>query len=379
MKKRILIDATTVTSITDGLSQYIINLLKNFPEEAFNEFDFSVLVNKGVDRKELWEVLNSGRFGIVESSIAPIGPKRDRDMFFFYRKNKKYFDTFHSTSNQYPLCIPNGIATIHDITFRFYFDKPWWTFRAAQRYLNLVIKNSLKKAGSVIAVSHSTRNMLIDSYKVNKQISDKIEVIYEGWEHLVRDTPVKDETENEYGHYIFYVGTTRKHKNMKKLLKAFSIAKDSLPPDVNLVLSGSETYLDSEDAATIAKINEKTKRVIFTGYVAKEKLDSLFRHSDAFIFPSLCEGFGIPVLESFYFGKPLLCSNTTSLPEIAGDAALYFNPESTEDMAAAMIRFYENPAMAAELVEKGKRRLQDFSWKKAAAETIELYKRHFKK
>lgn len=379
MKKRILIDATTVVQSTDGLSHYIINLLKYFPDEAFDIFDFSILVNRGIERKELQDLLDSGKFKVVLCNIAPIGPRRDLDMFKFYSKNKGSFDLFHSTSNNYPLCIKNGIATIHDISSYTYMEKPWWTFRMAQRYLNMVVKNSLKRAAYVIAVSQATKNILVETYKVSDKIKNKIEVIYEGWEHLISEEigETEENSGNQYGRYLFYAGNTRKHKNMKRLLKAFNIAKDKIQPQINLVLSGKDTYLDDEDLKSIEAINAKGKRVIFTGYISQEKLQHLFRNSDAFIFPSLCEGFGIPVLEAFYFEKPLLCSNATSLPEIAGDAALFFNPESVDDIAKAMIYFYEHPEISNELIKKGKERLKHFSWKKAGRETIELYKKYF--
>jgi glycosyltransferase involved in cell wall biosynthesis len=381
MKKRILIDASTVGEKTDGLSQYIISLLKHFPDYSFNRFDFYILVNPGVERKELKELLKSGKFKVFEYKVAPIGPLRDINMLGFYRKNQGKFDVFHSTSNNYPLFIKNGIATIHDISSYLYMETPWWTFRIIQRYLNFVIKNSLKKSGSVIAVSHATKDIVLDTYKIDDKIKNKIEVVYEGWEHIINDDYMQscEDSNNPYGSYLFYVGTTRKHKNMKRLLKAFNIAKDKLEPDINLVLSGNDKYLDEEDAKSIAEINANGKRVILTGFVSKRKLHALFRNADAFIFPSLCEGFGIPVLESFYFEKPLLCSNTTSLPEIAGDAAILFDPENVEDIAKTIVYFYDHPEMAASLVQKGRERLKQFSWEKAAKETIALYERHFAK
>ncbi|HMI77837.1 MAG TPA: hypothetical protein VK484_03545, partial [Ferruginibacter sp.] len=110
MKKKILIDATTVVEKKDGLSQYIISLLEHLPAGAFDTFDFLVLISKGNKRRELWDVLRTGKFRIIEANISPIGPKRDWDMFFFLKKHKHIFDLFHSTSNQYPLSLKNGIA-----------------------------------------------------------------------------------------------------------------------------------------------------------------------------------------------------------------------------------------------------------------------------
>ncbi len=374
MKKRVLIDATTVVEKKDGLSQYIISLLANLPDAAFESFQFLVLVNTGVQRKELWDVLGCREFEVIETKIAPIGPKRDWDMFHFLKKYRNKFDLFHSTSNQYPIFLKNGIATVHDITFKKYLDSSWWTFNLASRYLNLVIKKSLKNAAAVIAVSAYTRQDLIRNFKTDAATQDKIKVIYEGWEHLVNNgTDCVPEPMPLYKDYLFYVGTTRLHKNMKNLLKAFRIASGSIPENIKLVISGNETYLDEADKNTIAVINKSSERVVFTGFVSKAVLEHLFKNSDAFIFPSLSEGFGIPVLEAFYFKKPLLCSNATSLPEIAGDAALYFEPEKPEDMAAVISYFFNNRTSEQQLVSRGTERLKLFSWKKAALETVALY------
>ncbi len=376
MKKIILIDATTVIEKKDGLSQYIISLLDHLPAAAFELFEFSVLINKGIKREALWAVLNTGKFTIVEARISPIGPKRDWDMFWFFRKHKKIFDLFHSTSNQYPLCLKNGIATIHDITFRKYLDSSWWSFKMAPRFLNKVIKNALHRSAAVIAVSNATKTALTTNYQLNEKLQNKIQVIYEGWEHLAKEDAgsTTGEVYPIRGKYLFYVGTTRVHKNMKNLLKAFLIAKEQLPQNIDLIISGNETYLDAADKGIIDHINATRKRIFFTGFVSKNELDHLFKNSDAFIFPSFSEGFGIPVLEAFYFNKPLLCSNATSLPEIAGDAALYFDPNQPSAIADAILYFYNDPTIAETLAAKGRQQLQLFSWKKTAEETVTVYK-----
>lgn len=375
MKKRILIDASTVISKIDGLSQYIINLIKHLPEESFDIFDYSVLVNKDLNRNALTDILKDQRFTIIEARIAPIGPQREWDMFWFLRKYKTKFDLFHSTSNQYPLYLKKGIATIHDITFRKYLNAPWYTFKTASFFLNLVIKNSLYRSVAVIAVSEFTKNDLVNKYQLNEKIQKKISVIYEGWEHLINsdDNEIVNTELFEFENYLFYVGTTRVHKNMKNLLKAFIIAANEINENISLVIVGNESYLDDDDKKSINAINEKYKRVFFTGFVSKKELDYLFTNCCAFIFPSLSEGFGIPVLEAFYFKKPLLCSNSTSLPEIAGNAALYFDPSNPEDIARSVITLYKDPAIGPGLVKKGEERLQLFSWKKTASQTVQLY------
>ena len=377
MKKRILIDATTVIDKADGLSTYIINLVKNLPEESFNIFDYTILMHPGPVRNELTSLLQDNKFKVIKYQVAPIGPKREWDMFWFLQKYRKSFDLFHSTSNYYPMFLKGGIATVHDITFRKYFNAPKWSFNMAPRFLSFITRNGLYRAKAVIAVSDFTKQDLVASFNLNDKIKNKIQVIYEGWEHLMPapNELIVNEVYPQYENYLFYVGTTRLHKNMKNLLKAFSLAKKSLAPGIKIVVSGNATYLDAEDKKNVDLINNDGERIIFTGFVSKNVLEQLFRNADAFIFPSLSEGFGIPVLESFYFKKPLLCSNTTSLPEVAGNAALYFNPADAENMAAVIIAFYKDPSLGAALIDKGTERLKLFSWKKTAVDTTELYKR----
>lgn len=377
MKKRILIDATTVIDKVDGLSTYIINLLKNLPVESFNIFDYTILVHTGAIRPELETLLASGRFAVIKKNIASIGPKREWDMFWFLKKHKNSFDLFHSTSNYYPMFLKGGVATVHDITFRKYFNAPWWSFNMAPRFLSFITRNGLYRAKAVIAVSNFTKKDLSESFRLSDKIKNKINVIYEGWEHLKPEInePIIYEVPTQYKNYLLYVGTTRLHKNMKNLLKALSIAKGQLPKHVSIVVCGNASYLDDDDKKNIELINTGGDRVFFTGFVSKNVLEQLFRNADAFIFPSLSEGFGIPVLESFYFEKPLLCSNTTSLPEIAGDAALYFNPEEPGSIADTIVTFYNDATLGPALISKGKERLALFSWKKTAAETTALYKK----
>ena len=377
MKKNILIDATTVTSQVDGLSHCIINLIQYLPKGSFNKFKYTVVINKGLKRKALTDLLENSEIDVIETQIAPIGPRRDWDMFWFLRKYKKCFDLIHITSNNYPFALKNGICTINDITFNRYFDNPKFTFNLAQKYLYRVIKNALRNAQKIIAISHATKQDLVSTYKIDNKTSDKINVIHLGWEHLINEKDAeKIECKDEFpleGNYLLYVGTSRVHKNISNLLKAFNIATQQMPKDKKLVIIGSDKHLKPSDLEIINTINGTKKRVVFTGYLSQACVESYFKNADAYIFPSLAEGFGLGVLEAFYYNVPLLCSNTTSLPEIAGDAALYFNPLDTEEIASTILKFYADPSMAAQLVNKGTKQLEQFSWSKWAFETVQVY------
>ena len=376
-KKRILIDASPVTGSVDGLSVYIVNLIRNLPADALSEFDFTILLNPGVDWPELTEAMKAGGMATLRARIAPIGPRRDWDMFRFLRRNRGRFDLIHITSHNYPIALRGGIVTIHDVTFKTWFDSkspiPGWRF-AARSYLDRIVRHGLKRAQAVIAVSDSTRRELVERFAPADP--GKIEVIHEGWEHLADYDPEACEPfDFEAGGFIFFLGSYRVHKNLSLLLEAFRLAMDRIPEDRKLVISGSSGRLSAANREVMDSINAKGVRVVFTGYVSNACVARLYREADAFIFPSLSEGFGLPVLEAFHFGAPLLASNATSLPEVAGDAALYFDPNDVRDMAEAIVRFYVDPGLATDLAARGRQRLESFSWKTASEETVALYRK----
>lgn len=382
MKKKILIDATTVTSQIDGLSHCILNLIKYLPEDSFEKFEYSVLINKGLQRKAIMGPLNDPRIQVIEKDIAPIGPKRDWDMFWFLRKYEKQFDLVHITSNNYPFALKNGVCTIHDITFKRYFDSPRFTFNLAQFYMDRVIRNALKTGRAIITVSQSTKDDLIGTYQLKEKVVNKIHVIHNGWEHLIHEIDADDVgCEQELplnSDYLLYVGTFRVHKNISRLLLAFQKAMQQIPAHKKLVVIGNERYLKPADLEVIEQINRNGKHIYFTGYLSQACVEKYFKQADAYIFPSFSEGFGLGVLEAFYYDLPLLCSNISSLPEIAGDAALYFNPYEVDDIAASIVKFYTDDSLKADLIAKGRARLKMFSWKKNAAEAVQVYERVLK-
>lgn len=376
MKKKVLIDATPVIAVVDGLSNYIINLIKYLPEESFNEIEYTILINKGLKRDEFTSFLHAGKYLVLEKKIAPIGPKRDWDMFWFLLKYKKKFDLIHITSNNYPFSLGKGVCTIHDITFKRYFDNPKYSFKLATTYMNAVIRHSLKRSLAIIAVSNSTKNELIKWYKLDDENSKKIKVVYQGWEHLSAFKNDNDCTDaftlnNEY---IFYLGTFRIHKNISNLLQAYKLSIPHIPTNKKLAISGNSKHLQEKDKKLLEELNQDEERVVFTGYLTNECVEKYFKNADAYILPSLSEGFGIPILEAFFYNTPVLCSHTTSLPEVAGNAAAYFNPYDAQNIADTIINFYSDPSSSIKLIEEGKSQLQKFSWKKTALETVNIYR-----
>lgn len=381
IKKRILIDATTVTTQVDGLSHNIINLIKYIPKETFDYFEYTVVYNKGLNRKSFQDLFIDSPIKLIEATIAPIGPRRDWDMFWFLKKYQKQFDVIHITSNNYPFALRKGICTIHDITFKKYFDNPKYTFGLATFYMDKVIRNALKSAKKIIAVSNATKTDLIATYGLNDTISNKINVAHPGWEHLINEKSSDDatcaDTSMVNGNYLLYIGTFRIHKNISNLLIAFKKVLPKLDAAKRLVIIGDKSHLKPSDAILINEINATEEKVVFTGYLSQACVEAYLKNTDAYIFPSISEGFGLGVLEAFYYKAPLLCSNATSLPEVAGDAALFFDPYNPDDIAATIEKFYNNKDYPKQLVEKGTEQLKSFSWQKYAKDVVDVYKAYF--
>lgn len=378
-KPRILIDASVVTSIPDGLSTYVVSLLKHLPEESFERFDYSLLVNPGLEREDFWAAIEGRPFRIVEARMAAIGPRRDWHMYRFLKARGGEFDLIHNTSNSFPLAMRGGVCTIHDVTFKRWFHNPRGipgARHAAAAYLSAAVRHCLRRAQAIISVSHSTRDEIARLFHPSPAQLEKIIVIHEGWEHLqgyAEEEPSSSERP-DVG-YIFFLGSFRRHKNLERLLEAFALAADRIPAGKKLVISGSSNRLSPAMQRRVEDLNRSGERVVFTGYVSNARVRRYYEQADAFIFPSLAEGFGIPVLEAFYYGTPLLCSRTTSLPEVAGPAALYFNPFDAHDIARAIVEIYGEPGLREKLVALGRERLQAFSWSSAARETVAVYER----
>lgn len=374
MKPRVLIDASPVTNMVDGLAVYIVNLIKHLPAESFERFDYTVLLNPGVEWPDLTAALQARPFAVLRERIAPIGPRRDWDMWRFRRRHRGAFDFVHITSNNYPFGMRGGIGTIHDVTFKGWFEGrrgiPGYA-TLARLYMVGMIRNCLRSADAIIAVSQSSQDEVARLFGVTADERAKFHVFHEGWEHLADyETGVCDDSPGDLDGYLFFLGSHRPHKNLEKLLEGFRLASDRIPPDKRLVIGGSSEMLSPASRRLADTLGSRLR---FAGYLSNACVREYYRHADAFIFPSLSEGFGIPVLEAFHFGTPLLCSKATALPEVAGDAALYFDPASAEAIADAIVRFYADPALAARLREAGRQRLKQFSWARMAEQIVMLY------
>ena len=172
--------------------------------------------------------------------------------------------------------------------------------------------------------------------------------------------------------YLLYVGNAFPHKNIERLIKAFKIVL-SKKPSLRLVLVGKidNFYKNFQILWKDLKID---KNVIFTGRVSDKELDWLYQNGFIYVFPSLIEGFGLPGLEAMKYGLVVVSSDSSCLPEIYGDAVLYFNPQNTEEIIKAILELSNNKNLRDKLIKKGYKRIKKFSWQKCAQETLEIYR-----
>jgi len=261
------------------------------------------------------------------------------------------------------------VLTIHDLSFRL--------FPRTHSLRNVIWARSLvpvstRRSSHIIAVSNNTK---LDLVRVMNVPSNKVTVVHEGAPDEFNPKPTADDEEAmaHYGlikPYVLFVGTLEPRKNLNFLIRSFDqVAKTR--PDVHLVLSGRRGWMAQAIFDELER-RDLLGRVHITGYVRERYLPALYRQASAFVYPSLYEGFGLPPLEAMSSGTPVIVSRSSSLPEVVGDAGLYVNPLDTAELAKAMESILSDPELAASLREKGLHRATQFSWKKAAQQTLEI-------
>ena len=281
-------------------------------------------------------------------------------------------DLLHSLGTTSPLAGPGPrVVTIHDLIFmRFEGDFP----ASSRIALETLVPLGARRATRVITPSEAAKRDVVEHCRVDRA---RVDVVPEGGG--MRDAEPAPEAELRERFdlgarpVILTIAPPLPHKNLDRLLDALRVLVDGgLDPVLALV-----GHQGREGEALRARIDalELSDHVRITGWVSDEELEGLYRLAACGAYPSLDEGFGLPVLEAMRRDLPLACSNATSLPEVAGDAAELFDPLDTESMAAALRRLLTDPARAAELVERGRRRAELFSWERAAEGTIASYER----
>ncbi len=288
-----------------------------------------------------------------------------------YRRLLPEVTLFHATEHLLmPLRDIRTVMTVHDLIFR---SLPEHHKPLNRWYLNATMPLYCKRADHIIAVSEATRRDLMGAYHLPPE---KITVVYEAAAPHFRPQPqaAQDRVRATYGlpeSYLLYVGTIEPRKNLERLLSAWAplYLAGECPP---LVIVGRRGWLSDGFFAALDACPAHDG-VILTGYVQDADLPALYSAATIFVFPSLYEGFGLPILEAMACGTPVICSNGSSLPEVAGDAALTVDPMDVDAMRATLRELALDLALQSELTARGMQQASGFSWAQAVKQTLDVY------
>jgi glycosyltransferase involved in cell wall biosynthesis len=271
--------------------------------------------------------------------------------------------------NQPVLYRGKTVTTIHDLTTTRFTNpaKIPVVFWVKQQVFKLVVRLVAHKSKHIITPSKFVKN---DVAQYTKTGSNKITVTHLAADRIT-DMPAPVEL-LAHQKYIMYVGRPLPHKNLRRLMEAYSIIRNT-GDGIRLVMVGKRDELYERHARWAQQ--EHIEGLVFAGYASEGRLRWLYEHAAAYVFPSLSEGFGLPGLEAMAHGAPVVSSNATCLPEIYGDAAEYFNPENIQSMVKAINNVLENPNRRAELKRSGAAQVKKYSWQKTAEQTLEVYRK----
>lgn len=307
-------------------------------------------------------LVNAGHYSLAEQTT------------FLKKLLKEKLDLMHFPHFNAPIFyFRPSIVTIHDLIISFFPGKKYSPFKRFA--YNIVMNRATKNAKQIIAVSENTKQDLIKHLHVNP---NKISVIYEGIGeefHKISDKKNIESTLKKYSiskPFLLYTGVHRGHKNLLGLIKAFKILIDKYGDRYQLVVTGKYDPCYPEIYRAVEHYNLQGN-IIFTGVVSEEDLIILYSAANLYVHPSFYEGFGFCPLEAMACGTPVAVSRTSSLPEICKNAAIYFDPHDTSDMAYQIHKALIDENLRKKLITTGLERVKNFSWNDLTQKTLETY------
>lgn len=357
----ICVNASILDECPSGLGIYTKNIIVNLHKKDSNITIFSPVDIEGVKVKKINKYVKTSyrKFGglvrfLWTQLVLPFKVKRQDIIYHPFQ----YLSIFSRTKQ---------IMTIHDL-IPLYYPK---LAKHQYIYYKYIMPILIKKAEKIICISNNTKNDILKFYHVNESC---IEVVYNGYDDsLYNINNVNAERLQKYNinyKYMLMVGPSYEHKNMHNVIKAFSSIRDNT--NCKLLIVGKESPY-SKKLIELVKKYSLQQRVKFVGYVDIEDLPTIYGFSQCLIYPSLYEGFGFPVIEAMACEVQVLCSKASCLPEIGGDAAIYFNDNSEEGIKSSLLSYLNNNN-----IRKGKDKLDKnvsrFSWQKTSEKIYQLVK-----
>lgn len=368
--KKIGIDARFYSSNFTGIGRYTAELIRHLAE-LDTENQYVIFLNDPqynqfkIPNERFKKVLvNARHYSLAEQTK------------FLRAIQREKLDLMHFTHFNAPLLyMGKTVVTIHDLILEFFPGKKMtsplyrWGYKAT-------LRRAVDHAEHIFTVSEHTAE---DLQKILGTSRDKITVTYNGLGeefHPLTDESLAKRVREEYKldrGFLLYTGVWRTHKNLVRLLEAFAKVRNE-GEDILLVMTGKPDPVYDEVPKTIEKLGlaQYIRRV---GLVSEEDLIALYGLAQAYVFPSMYEGFGMPPLEAMACGTPVVTSNTSSMPEVCGENALYFDPYNIDEMAEKIHEILHNQELRERLVRDGLVRIKKFNWRDCAEKTLNIYKK----
>lgn len=354
----IAIDARIINTSTGRYVERLIHYL----EEIDTKNKYTILVP--TKDKDFYAPVNPN-FSIVTIDI-PNYSLAEQTAFKAYL-DELAPDLVHFCMPQQPVGYKGKhVTTVHDLILlqTYNSDKNWFVFHAKQLVGRFVFKKIAKTSKHIIVPTHYVKKAFVEFAHIP---DSKVTVTYESADVFVdKLKPYK----HPFKEFIMYVGQQSDYKNIRRLGEAHQKLLEK-HPDLGLILVGKKSPAHKINEAYFNKMGYKN--ILYTDFIEDAQRDWLFANCNAYVFPSLMEGFGLPALEAMGYGAPVTSSNATCLPEVYGDAAHYFNPLDTDDMARAINDILTNTTLRNQLIKKGHAQLKKYSWLKMAKQTHRVY------
>ena len=374
-KIRIGINARGLAVTAGGAKEYVRKLVTMLPEQLPDDYEFWIYTDRKHPKVQdivykqpnvHWRVHRGGKLGrsdffgitalIWDQLILPFRMKRDQIDLAIFPKNivpKLYKG--------------RSIVCIMDLAH--YYSGLNAYKPGDSLYMRRLIPSSLKRADAILCISKHTRDDVVRM--IDQKLANKIKVIYLAGAYDYRSinnaVNVREKYDLGTTPYIFFSGSLSPRKNIQRTLKAVAAIKDQIPH--KFVVTGGKSWNDSDIPSLVKDLGLKD-RMVKLGFVPDEDMPHLFAQADIYIHPSLYEGFGMTVLEAFSAGCPVITSGVSSLPEVAGDAAILVDPLDETEISQAVLRITSKRKFREQLIQKGYEQLEKFSWEKTVRETV---------
>lgn len=361
------LDARTINEHFPGIGRYTSNLAQALVDQLEIGEQLTLIRDNSAPSAWHFPTPEKNRLSIADIPVSSFGlgqqtavPRQLRELAI-----NNYHSPFYLMP--YTLRIPAAV-TIHDLIPQHY---PQYVSLRARLFFKAAVRMAMWRAQEIITISQSSRRDLLNMYPIDPARITAIPLAPASCFSLQPKHEINRVTQKyQLSDYVLYLGINKPHKNILRLLEAWK----KIASPAQLVIAGA---WDNRYPEAKLKVHELglSERVIFLGAVDEDDLPGLYAGAQLFVFPSIYEGFGLPVIEAMACGTVVACANSSSLPEIAADAAVLFNPHSVDDMASAINEILADKQRQSKLRELGLNQASRFSWAQTANETLKVYRR----